>query len=67
MSDEPQLRMLLFRKRGKITAYACHKTLPPCKVHAKIRAKAGPCEFCSKCEDGETLEQVYRRITKGDA
>lgn len=65
---KPELKVILFKKRGKFFLAACRGEAKGCRVKEKERQKMGPCEFCMVLEDeNETIGSVMDRLKKGDA
>jgi hypothetical protein len=68
MSDNPQIKMILFKKRGRFTLAACRGESKGCLLLAKERQRRGPCPDCIICDDPqETIGHIYDRLSKGEA
>lgn len=66
--SEPDIRFILFKRRGEHKLAACRGRHKGCNVNLKKRSKIGPCEHCVIAEDeNETLEQFKKRMERGDA
>ncbi len=64
----PELKMILFKRRGKFKLAGCRGEHRGCNVSLTARSKIGPCEFCVVAEDeSETLGDFQERLARGDA
>lgn len=71
MSEDrsPDLQMILYKRRsGQFALAACRGDRKGCAKFRAQKKPTRPCDDCVRCDDmTETLEQVMKRINRGDA
>lgn len=67
-AKKPELKMILFKRRGRFLLAACRGEHKGCNIMLKQRQRAGPCDHCMILDnENETISSVYERLSRGDA